>query len=167
MTTKRQKEAVHFCEEWLDISFEGDINNFNQVSNFLSMYLDSAKSTFNDAVESYYSFILDTSMSRSNDERKMLTEDYFKVLNIYTNVRDYYEKTFNKEIIIEDALLPLKEEKLLIYSTSKVNPLNAKIISDLKDIPEEYYENIINLINGFKYGTLPNGSIKMLKNNER
>lgn len=59
MTTKRQKEAVHFCEEWLDISFEGDINNFNQVSNFLSMYLDSAKSTFNDAVESYYSFILD------------------------------------------------------------------------------------------------------------
>lgn len=114
----------------------------------------------------YYSFILDTSMSRSNDERKMLTEDYFKVLNIYTNVRDYYEKTFNKEIIIEDAHLPLKEEKLLIYSTSKVNPLNAKIISDLKDIPEEYYENIINLINGFKYGTLPNGSIKMLKNNE-
>lgn len=59
MTTKRQKEAVHFCEEWLDISFEGDINNFNQVSNFLSMYLDSAKSTFDDAVESYYSFILD------------------------------------------------------------------------------------------------------------
>ena len=59
MTTKRQKEAVHFCEEWLDISFEGDINNFNQVSNFLSMYLDSAKSYFNDAVESYYSFILD------------------------------------------------------------------------------------------------------------
>ena len=55
---------------------------------------------------------------------------------------------------------------MLIYSTSKVNPLNAKIISDLKDIPEEYYENIINLINGFKYGTLPNGSIKMLKNNE-
>lgn len=59
MTTKRQKEAVYFCEEWLDISFEGDINNFNQVSNFLSMYLDSAKSIFDDAVESYYSFILD------------------------------------------------------------------------------------------------------------
>lgn len=113
----------------------------------------------------YYSFILDTSMSRSNEERKMLTEDYFKVLNIYTMIRDYYEKTFNKEIVIEDAPLPLKEENVLIYSTSKVNPLNARIISDLKDIPEEYYENIINLINGFKYGTLPNGSVKMLKNN--
>lgn len=59
MTTERQKAAVHFCEEWLDIFFEGDINNFNQVSNFLSIYLDSAESTFNDAVESYYSFILD------------------------------------------------------------------------------------------------------------
>ena len=59
MTTERQKAAVRFCEEWLDISFEEDINNFNQVSNFLSIYLDSAESIFNDAVESYYSFILD------------------------------------------------------------------------------------------------------------
>ena len=118
-----------------------------------------------DELLTYYSFILDTSMSHSNEERKTLTEDYFKVLNIYTMIREYYEKTFNKEILIEDTPLPLKEENVLIYSTSKVNPLNARIVSDLKDIPEEYYENIINLINGFKYGTLPNGSIKMLKNN--
>ena len=34
-------------------------------------------------------------MTHSNDERKILTEDNFKVLNIYTNVRDYYKKTFN------------------------------------------------------------------------
>ena len=59
MTTKRQKAAVNFCEEWLDISFEGDINDFNQVSNFLSIHLDCAKSNFRDAVESYNSFILD------------------------------------------------------------------------------------------------------------
>ena len=59
MTTKRQKAAVNFCEEWLDISFEGDINDFNQVSNFLSIHLDHAKSNFRDAAESYNSFILD------------------------------------------------------------------------------------------------------------
>ena len=59
MTTKRQKAAVHFCEEWLNISFEGDINNFNQVSNFLSIHLDYAKSNFRDAIESYHSFITD------------------------------------------------------------------------------------------------------------
>lgn len=59
MTTKRQKAAIHFCEEWLNISFEGDIDNFNQASNFLSIHLDYAKSNFRDATESYHSFIID------------------------------------------------------------------------------------------------------------
>lgn len=45
MTTPRQKAAVHFCEQWLNITFEGDINNFNEVSEFLSEYLDDAKTT--------------------------------------------------------------------------------------------------------------------------
>ncbi len=43
MTTSRQKAAVHFCEQWLHITFEGNINNFQEVSNFLSEYLDDAK----------------------------------------------------------------------------------------------------------------------------
>lgn len=43
MTTPRQKAAVHFCEQWLKIQFEGDINDFNTVSNFLSEYLEEAK----------------------------------------------------------------------------------------------------------------------------
>lgn len=42
-TTERQKSAVHFCEEWLHISFEGDINDRTQVSDFLAEYLDEAK----------------------------------------------------------------------------------------------------------------------------
>lgn len=40
MTTKRQKAAIHFCEKWLQIKFKGDINDFKQVSNFLSKYLE-------------------------------------------------------------------------------------------------------------------------------
>ena len=34
MTTNKQKAAVHFCEKWLNVTFEGDINNFKQVSYF-------------------------------------------------------------------------------------------------------------------------------------
>lgn len=55
MTTNRQKNAVRFCEEVLDINFNGDINNFQQVSKFLELYLDSAKINYQDAIESYYS----------------------------------------------------------------------------------------------------------------
>lgn len=55
MTTEKQKEAVRFCERWLDITFSGDIDNFEEVSNFLYEYLDSAKANMEDAVWSYYS----------------------------------------------------------------------------------------------------------------
>lgn len=43
MTTKRQKAAVLYCEQWLRVEFAGDINNFQQVSDFLSEYLQEAK----------------------------------------------------------------------------------------------------------------------------
>lgn len=55
MTTNRQKVAVRFCETWLNISFTGDINNFKEVSKFLSNHLDYAKSICEDAFSSYYS----------------------------------------------------------------------------------------------------------------
>lgn len=59
-STPRQRAAVTFCEHCLEgISFEGDINDFFDVSDFLSLYLDSAKSVYEDAAASYYSFIAD------------------------------------------------------------------------------------------------------------
>lgn len=42
-TTKRQKAAVEFCEMWLQIEFDGDRDNFREVSSFLSQHLDTAK----------------------------------------------------------------------------------------------------------------------------
>ena len=34
MTTNKQRAAVHFCEQWLNVTFEGNINDFQQVSYF-------------------------------------------------------------------------------------------------------------------------------------
>ena len=48
MTTDKQKATVHFCEQWLNVTFEGDINNFRQVNNFLSEYLEDAKLLYNE-----------------------------------------------------------------------------------------------------------------------
>ena len=44
--TERQKKAVVFIEEILDIDFKGDINNYRQVSDFLSEYLENAKELY-------------------------------------------------------------------------------------------------------------------------
>ena len=62
MTTNRQQAAVHFCEQWLNVTFEGNINDFKQVSYFLSIYLDEAKSLYNEVrceYESYLSELMD------------------------------------------------------------------------------------------------------------
>lgn len=51
--TNRQIAAVHFCEEWLDISFEGDIEDRQQVDSFLSEYLDEAKNLYSEIACAY------------------------------------------------------------------------------------------------------------------
>lgn len=53
MTTKRQRAAVRYCENMLDIKFNGDINNFNQVSSFLNQYLEEAKIREEDILQCY------------------------------------------------------------------------------------------------------------------
>ena len=57
MTTNRQKAAVHFCEQWLDVTFNGNINNFQQVSNFLSTYLEEAKLLYNEIECEYEAYL--------------------------------------------------------------------------------------------------------------
>ena len=59
MTTNRQKAAVHFCEQWLNVTFNGDINNFNQVSTFLSNYLEEAKLLYNEIKCEYEAYLWD------------------------------------------------------------------------------------------------------------
>ena len=63
MTTDRQKAAVHFCEQWLNVTFEGNINDFQQVSYFLSIYLDEAKSLYDEVRCEYESYLWDLMMN--------------------------------------------------------------------------------------------------------
>ena len=62
MTTDRQKRAVYFCEQWLNVTFNGDINNFQQVSNFLSEYLKEAKITYSLIACEHESYLRDLMM---------------------------------------------------------------------------------------------------------
>lgn len=62
MTTNEQRSAVHFCEQWLNVTFEGNINDFQQVSYFLSIYLDEAKSLYDEVRCEYESYLWDLMM---------------------------------------------------------------------------------------------------------
>ena len=57
MTTNKQKAAVHFCEQWLDITFEGNIEDKYQVSMFLSEYLQEAKDLYNEIRCEYEAYL--------------------------------------------------------------------------------------------------------------
>ena len=56
-STARQKGAVKFIEEWLNITFTGNINDFYEVSDFLSEYLDEAKQIYDEVYNEYTSYI--------------------------------------------------------------------------------------------------------------
>ncbi len=47
MTTDKQKRAVAFCNEQCDEKFTGDIDNFAEVSKYLSTHLARAKERVN------------------------------------------------------------------------------------------------------------------------
>lgn len=59
MTTDRQKAAVHFCEQWLNITFNGNIENKYEVSAFLGEYLQEAKDLYNELRCEYESYLWD------------------------------------------------------------------------------------------------------------
>lgn len=56
-STPKQKGAVKFVEEWLNITFTGNINDFYEVSDFLSEYLDEAKQMYDEVYNEYTSYI--------------------------------------------------------------------------------------------------------------
>ena len=56
-STPKQKSAVKFVEEWLNITFTGNINDFYEVSDFLSEYLDEAKQMYDEVYNEYTSYI--------------------------------------------------------------------------------------------------------------
>lgn len=59
MTTQRQKAAVHFCEQYLNVTFTGDINNKVQVSLFLAEYLQEAKNLYDEIRCEYEAYLWD------------------------------------------------------------------------------------------------------------
>ena len=59
MTTDRQKAAIHFCEQWLNITFEGNINNRFEVSIFLGEYLQEAKNLYDEIRCDYEAYLWD------------------------------------------------------------------------------------------------------------
>lgn len=58
-STDRQKAAISFCQEWLSVEFEGNIDSFDEVSTFLASYLDDAKRLYEEVKAEYEAYLWD------------------------------------------------------------------------------------------------------------
>lgn len=124
-------------------------NEYNYIVNeILKYYLFEALE--------YYKLLLDANIYRDRGIRNDAISTYYKLLELYLTLREYYntlttietlEEEPEEETIVEEEHneTPYK----LIFSHPTSDPTKAKLITDLKDIPEEYYQSILDLLQGF------------------
>lgn len=53
MVTNKMKNQIRFCEDWLHILFEGNIESKDDVKDFLAENLDDAMEICDNAVSAY------------------------------------------------------------------------------------------------------------------
>ena len=117
-----------------------------------------------------YELLLDENIYRNRFQRNIIIDDYYKELDVYIKLRSYYddiileENDIKEEDITEEDLGDISEQKQLFFSTNSLG--KAKVLSDMKDIPEEYYETVLYLIKRFRNNTLSRNEIKILRNDK-
>lgn len=116
-----------------------------------------------------YQLLIDKEIYTNRAERNEVIKNYYEVLEKYVTIINYYKKL--NEFIPEqenehneEENLESQEEKKLIYSRSEVNITKAKIISDMDDVPNEYYDTVNDLLTRFKNGTINKKEFKTLTN---
>ena len=121
-----------------------------------------------DNLYTYYQLILDKNVYQNRNQRLEVINGYYEELKFYAEIRKYYDtvlEDFLKEEVIEaDMTENIPDVRRVIYAVSDVNPTKAKIMSDMEDVPKEYYQDVYNLIMKFKKGNLAKGDCKSLTN---
>lgn len=110
----------------------------------------------------YYNLLLDNSIYQDNKARDEVVKNYYELLNKYTIIRNYYHELKDiKELDIEPN--EYFGNNILVFSHPSNKPNEARFINDLKSIPFEYYQEVMNLLNDFIKN---NTSLKKLTNSK-
>lgn len=142
-----KEEIIPTIEDYQKYNLE--INEYTYIVNeIMKMFL-------NDCFD-YSRILLDISIFQNRETKNEVIETYYDSLDKYMLLRDYYNSITNIEIIEDEKVDETNNEeeqnspRKLIFSHSPANPTKAKIIEDLKDLPEEYYQIVESLLQGFQ-----------------
>lgn len=143
-----------------------DDNEYNYI---LIKILDNCL----DDLITQYEILSDKDIFLKIKDRLEVIRDYYKKLDIYLFLRNYYESVneYKEEEIEEETEEEINEEpsskdiepRRLIYALSPNNNLKVRLLTDMNDIPKEYYEKLQKLLEDFKFKKRDSSIIKTLK----
>lgn len=143
--------------------FYKEINEFRYVVNEVVKY-------YLNTVLDCYEFLFDPSIYQSAFVIEDAKEEYFNNLKYYLVVREYFNNLENvydldveEEVTDEDVA---NDNKILVFSHSSIDPIKAKLISDLKAIEPEKYEELYDLLERFVHGKITKNEYKRLHSSE-
>ena len=141
--------------------------NYNIQDNEYNYILTKLLDNLQDSMLTFYELLIEKEIYTNKYTRLDAIKNYYNLLDKYLLLRKYYDEIniFTVEDINESSNVE-KEEKCVIYSHSP-NSSKARLISDMKDIPHEYYSRVYDLIDRFKSGNLTKEEFKKLTNNHR
>lgn len=171
-TQKEQEEIISYIEEY---------KKYNLFDNEYNYIITKILDNYVDELFTFYELLIDKEIYSSRTERLEVVKNYYSILDKYLVVRKYYEDINTPSLEEETDLFEenleesqnlenlnseeLSETKILIYSPNQANITKARILSDLEDVPYEYYETVEDLIKKFKTESLSKKEIKPLATN--
>lgn len=138
--------------------------SYNMPDNEYNYILTKILNYYQDSLITFYEFLIDKETYTNIEDRKEVIKNYYVALETYLELYKFYEEI--NTFTVESGKEEVKEHKKIIFSHSPNSP-KAKLMSDMKDIPEEYYNQVTDLLSRFKTDELQPSERKKLSNNRR
>ena len=138
------KEIITLIEEYKKYGIS-DNEYVYIVNEMLKVYLNKSLD--------YYEILLDASIHEDRSFKNDVIRAYYKMVEKYLLIRQHYNEITNIEVE-NDIDEPIIQEdydfnRRLIFSHPASNPTKSKFMLDIKDIPEECYQTIYDMIHDF------------------
>lgn len=161
------KSFINF-EDDITYSFESYRKFITEDNEFRYVVNEVIKGYVYDLLE-YYEIINDLETYKNATLRNEAISAYYKLLNKYVEIRKYYEEISKLDLTEEEIsaeLLSVNKRKV-IFTHPSSNPTKSRLILDMKGIPNEYYDIVLDLLNRFTNGKISNKEFKSLTNNKK
>ena len=154
-----KEEILELLEKYKKYNLED--NEYNYI---LLKILDE----YTEELIELYTLMLDKTIYRDKDSLKEVIDNYYATLDRYMVIQNYYNS--ETEYTPEEnntVNIDYKSEKKFIFSHSETNITKSRLISDMDDIPYEYYDRVLDLMTKFKNGTIGTKELKALTSHKK